>query len=372
MQALFYIGLFGTFFMIMSSITVGVSMSTMQQMVDQRAAVEKMFRDVDFAINRIILRENPSLSAYLQNQGLQADIQDVKFTAENLSWSRQQLENDPWDSDIIIKHIIEQQALGGDVLVDINYFILASKGVDRDMDATKESDLSAVSTSAEWRAFRSTYTGSDDDDDIIHTFSTRDALTEIWNQSFDAERQIIERAQRVYERNVDQFNVNNVNNVNILDNFTTCALFGFTDANSLEEIDCSPFEADLITECHQVNEGTPPATFNELPDGDVPIDECWRYDTNLQGMPDFPAMAGNMDIHNNALVANVASSSVEEALGIETHLENDPINSPASSQIGSMVFDETSDHPHLLIVNRRTADIPGWDLDGYQTVIKPE
>mgnify|MGYP006426499679 CR=1 FL=1 len=356
MQVLFYIGLFSTFFIVMSSITVGVSMSTMQQMVDQRANVEKMFRDVDFAINRIILRDSPSLEAYLLGDVSIDNVDDVQFTAENVSWSPQQLENDPWGSDIEVIHIHDPAPLGADAVADVNYFILASAGLNRTMDT----DLSGINTSADWRSFRATGAS---EDDIIHTFSTKDALTDNWNKSSETERRIIEKAKRVYGRKVEQFNSNNNNDLNKV---TTCALFGVIDNAGLDDIPCAPYTAGLITECHQVNEGTPPASLTYLPDADVGLNDCWRYDPYLRGKSDFPAMPGNMDLHNDPTTPGVA-----EALGIDVYLQNDPFVTPMRPG-GSIVFEESADHPHQLKLQRDSDNLPGWDLSGREIIIEPK
>ena len=337
-------------------------MSTMQQMVDQRANVEEMFRDVDFAINRIVLRESPSLEAYLQGEdGIDIDsVDNVKFTAENVSWSPQQLQTDPWDSDVEVVHIREPAYLGEDVEADVSYFILASAGVDRKMGTEMEEDLNNVTTFADWRAFRSAHAGSsddDDEDDIIHTFSTKDALLNTWNASYEVERNIVAKAQRVYERKVEQFNTANSN---VLDNFTTCTLLNVTD-NSIDNIDCTPYKGSLITECHQLNEGTPPATLTHLPNADVALGDCWRYDPNLRAESDFPAMAGNKDLHSSPNTLGVAGK-----LGIVEEMESDPLS-------GSIVFKEPTDHPHQLLLQRDSEDTtPGWNLNSRETRIEPK
>ena len=371
MQALFYIGLFGTFFIVMSSITAGVSMSTMQRMVDQRANVAKMFKDVDFAINRIILRETPSLEAYLLGDVAITNLDNVKFTAENVSWSPQQLQTDPWDSDIEVVHIRETAALGNKVEADVNYFILASAGVDREMETQLPdpdgTNLSDINTFAGWRTLRSAGAAGDD---IIHTFSTKDALINTWNKSYDVERKITETAQRVYERKVEQFNSSNSR---VLDKLTTCAQFGVTNNSGLDGIDCAPYTPDLITKCNQVYNGASTATYvldagtsdeAEVDLADVALNDCWRYDPELRdGFSNFPAMAGSM-----ALYSSPNTSGVVEELGILKLKQSDPF-----SRWESIAFEDEADHPHQLLLQRKNSDnIPGWSLNDRETTIEPK
>lgn len=377
MQALFYIALFGSFFFVVSSITVGVSMSTMQDMVDQRVQVEKMFRDVDFAINRIILREAPSLEMFLgENQTPDGRISDanVVFTAGDISWSPAQLQTDPWRSDIQAIRIREQEVLdGGGVQADVNYFVLASPGLDRNM----ETNLENLNNAADWRSLRS---AGAEGDDIIHTFSTRDALLGIWNQAAAVEQNIKRTAVNRYQQKVKEFNNASQGAPEAL---TTCAIFNQTD--SVGDINCTPFTNGLIKECFKAYEsqlggGARPGEdqgqdfpqeeipdfteeefqeFDYLPGLETPVNECWKYDPSLRSDPDFPAMAGSMELYNDSIPDDQA---IANELGIATQLDNDPFtNEPGA--LGVITF-EMGNHPHELILVRSGSDIvPGWNFN---------
>ena len=361
MQALFYIGLFGTFFFVMSSITVGVSMSTMQEMVNQQKNVERMFRDVDFAINRIILREFPSLRVYSQVNGLAPNLENIAFTAQYLSWSPQQLQQDPWRSNIQVQRIQQTEVIaGGNVQAEVDYFILASAGVDRIM----ETDLTGINNANDWRIFRSIGASGDD---IIHTFSTKDALLRVWNEAVRTEEEITEIAQQKYARKVEQVNIKFGR---VFDKMATCAVHGVLDASTLRNLDCRPsthgYTAALVNECHQVSQGATPNSLQFLPNTDVSVEDCWKYDPALQADPEFPSMAGNMNLFNTPDTVGVINE-----LGLVVQFQNDPFATP-NTPLGNIIFEQQGNHPHELVLGRSASIIPGWDFTGRQTIISPE
>mgnify|MGYP006271032787 CR=1 FL=1 len=398
MQALFYIGLFGSFFFVVSSITVGVSLSTMQEMVDRRASVERMFRDIDFAINEILLRENVSLTPLLQQQNPVGGVQqregpDVLYTAGNLSWTPEQLQVDPWQSDTRVVHIREEQVIDGDgVLADVDFYILASPGNDREMDT----DLSEINTASDWRSFRAT---GAEGDDIVHTFSTKDALTGIWNQAATVENQVAETARRAYQRSVEAYSSRGAGGDSPIGILTSCVLFDAATREDMEfdsTLDCDDFNPDLVDECFQVSQyqrdladwralppaergpqPTPPGT-EILPSANTPATECWKYEAGFYLPPDdpghnadlyddeYPAMAGSLALYHDPDTADII-----DELGLAPALGNDPFLNPANPS-GNITFRTRDGAPHVLILERGAfADVPGWRFDDRQTVITP-
>ena len=376
MQALFYIALFGTFFFVASSITVGIAMSTMQEKGNQIAAMHKMFRDIDFAINEIAHREAPSLPLYLRYNGFAEDTTSVDFTLSNVSWSGDQLATDPWRSPIEVTRIREMEEMGAGVQAEVNYYILASPGPDRIM----QTDTTGIQNDADWRIFRSQGV---EGDDIIHTFSTRDAVNEIWNQASQVEQQIAQTAVRRYQREVETFNRENND---LLERITTCSLFPETPTEpgvqSRDDlgIDCNTLEQPLLDDCFVVgeyqkqiaenpDEEIPPPNLEILPNANVQVGECWRYSTDLQTDPGFPAMVGNMQLYGQTALA---PDEVNDELGLWVLVGNDPFT--VRGVLAGNIEYQPGSEPHELIIRRATLQdtIPGWIFTGRQKVITPE
>lgn len=380
MQALFYIGLFGTFFFVASSITVGIAMSTMQEKGNQLKAVAQMFRDVDFAINEIALQEAPSLEFYLGEGGVGGaapdDVYDeanVSYTARNISWGIDQLQMDPWRSPIEALRIRRYEPLGENVEAAINYFVLASPGPDRQMQTDLTGVINATNVTDAWNEWRDLRSAGPQGDDIIHTFSTRAAVNKIWNQASQVERQIAKTIIHNYQRNVESFQ-NQAGNA--LEEIATCALFPEDARKDLQGLDCdAPDIDDLVQECYLVSvyqenpDEIPPPELNILPHADVQVGECWRYAEHLEDAPDYPYLIGDIALYQSTLLI---PEDINDAHNLWALVGSDPFTVD-DLPVGNIAYGVVGGQPHEMIIRRvNRAELPGWRFTGRQRVIEPE
>lgn len=298
MQALFYIGLFGTFFFVMSGITAGVARTTFQQQLDRQDRIIEIFDDIEYAINRVILRDQLSLAS--------EDIDNMNYVLPHLSWSGDEVAVDPWANPIVVYRLDDVQtiaAFGGGQLAEavVSHFVLISGGPNREIETATD----GISTITEWRNLHSQGAVGDD---IVHTFSTRGPQMETWNAAAEVEKTVEDILVRNYRQRIEQFSPTSGSpDDNIAGLLTNCALLNQT--GNINGYDCTQFDAQLINECHAMHQynqvveaaanepgANPPArpNTNVLPrDIDIQAGQCWRYDENLKARLTFPTMAGD-------------------------------------------------------------------------------
>lgn len=296
MQALFYIGLFGTFFFVMSGITAGVARTTFQQQLDRKDRIVEIFNDIEYAINRVILRDQLSLAS--------EELGNLDYVLPHLSWSSEDVGTDPWSRPVVAARIDENQVIaafssGEQAVAVVSHFALISGGPDREVQTALPTSVN------EWRILHST---GGADDDIVHTFSTRGPMIETWNAAAEIEKTVEDIVVRNYRQRVEQFSPTSGSaDENIAGLLTNCALLNQT--GNLNGYNCAQFDAQLISECnamHQYNQAveaaadqpgtSPPQRPNttRLPDDvEVQVGQCWRYDSALKANLNFPTMAGD-------------------------------------------------------------------------------
>ena len=104
MQALFYLGLFGTIFFMIVSITVGTASSSMQLKLDRLARVDKLFHDTEYAINNLVIDKNGTMQPTPNNT--------LSFLAEDVGFTKDELTKDPWGSDYTVVRIDQEEVIG--------------------------------------------------------------------------------------------------------------------------------------------------------------------------------------------------------------------------------------------------------------------
>lgn len=383
MQALFYIGLFGTFFFVMSGITVGVARTTFQQQLDREDRVVDVFRDIEYAINKVILRDQLSLAA--------EPLDNMNYILPHLSWSSSDISIDPWSRPVVAARVDENQVIAafgssGQAIATVSHFALISGGPDRNVDTP------APTTVTEWRLLHST---GGVGDDVVHTFSTRAPMTETWNSAAEVEKKVQDIAVRNYRQRVEQFSPSSGTATdNVIGIFTNCAFLNQIDNRN--GLDCQGFNTTLIQECHQVHQynlevasisagsqqGVDGGTFtqggvtagtglqqiqrprtNIIPnDVAVQIGQCWRYDTSLQADLRFPTMAGEPEGTTRNCRSNNDCTVTPDKIGVEFEVARDPFRDQAPV---TLKYDDSK--PDQLTLQRNFTG-GGWQVVRDNTV----
>jgi len=348
MQALFYIGLFGTFFFVMSSITAGVARTTFQQQLDREDRVVQVFNDIEYAINRVMLRDQLSLA--------NEDIGNMNYILPHLSWSSEDVATDPWARPVTAARIDERQVIaafapGERAEAIVSHFALISGGPDREI----QTDIPA--SVEEWRILHSAGGAGDD---IVHTFSTRDPMMETWNAAAEVEKTIDDILERSYRQRVEQYSPTSGSaDDNVVGVFTNCALLNQT--GNLNGYNCAQFSAQLINECntmHQYNLAVDAGEQMQRPqtqvlprDVDVQLGQCWRYDDGLKADVDFPTMAGAPIGGARNCAGNNDCTIDPRNVGVWSEMQRDPF--------GGFRLAYDDDFPDQLTLQRNLA-LDGW------------
>jgi len=378
MQALFYIGLFGTFFFVMSGITVGAARTTMQQQLDRKDRIVEVFRDVEYAINKVILRDQLSLAS--------ENIDDMNYVLPHLSWSSGDIAIDPWQRPIVSARIDENQVIaafgtGEQAIANVSHFALISGGADRSIETPIPTSVT------EWRTLHST---GGVGDDVVHTFSTRAPMTETWNAAAEVEKKVQDIAVRNYRQRVEQFSPSSGTATdNVVGIFTNCALLNQIDNRN--GLDCLDFNGELINECHQLhqynlavasaNSGTQQQPAGEtslqgndgstsislqrpitriIPkDVDVQIGQCWRYDEGLKANIRFPTMAGDPEGTTRNCQSSNDCTVAPSKIGVEFEVARDPF--------GGFRLAYDDNNPDKLTLERNVV-LDGWRVVRRNTV----
>ena len=401
MQALFYIGLFGTFFFVMSGITAGVARTTFQAQLDRQDQVEEIFQDIEYTINRVVLRGQLSLSG---EEGLD-------FALPNMSWTADDIAIDPWSQPVQITRIdatdenpngelIASFGAGEGAWADVSYFTFISGGPDREIQTEAPQNI------REWQLLHS---AGGAEDDIVRTFSTREPMMETWNAAAEVEKNIEEIITRTYRQRVEAFSPSDADaDDTVVGLYTNCALlessergtYGCDGSELLQKLredrpnyPTFSFNSQLIDECNQIHEynkaviayNTALANPDEVEpiagtvhnnitqpvrpvteiipnDADITVGECWRYDPNLQNLPDFPSMAGD---YRGQCAGQVECSIPAERVGLSADLDRDPFR-----EFGNTTIVYNDAQPDQVTV-RRNLNMGGWRIIRNNT-IQPE
>lgn len=385
MQALFYIGLFGTFFFVMSGMTVGVARTTFQAQVDRAERVDNVFKDIEYSMNRVYLRDQWSLPP------IDGQNPNMDYMLPEISWSEQDITFDPWESPIRQARIdnVEPIAVfgpGESASARVSYFALMSAGPDRTLET------SVPGTLEEWRTLHSEGPVGDD---IVRTFSTREPMIETWNAAAEVELNLEDVLVRNYRQRVEDYENydatatrNGQGEGNEIQQpitrFINCALLNQTN-NQGNEYQCNDFTAGLIRECHAMHEynlalaeyrqqaeevdevgGVPPQPPERPRTEIIPQDlatvtvgQCWRYDRKLKRDARYPTFVGAMGNIQDTCPNNNCST---QKLGIAAEVDRDPF--------GGIVVTYDNNRPDQVTV-RRNMNVDGWTIVR-NNVIRPE
>jgi len=370
MQALFYLGLFGTFFFTLMGVTVGVARSSMQHKLDQQKQVTEMFQNIEFAINRVVLRDHLSLADY--------SSKDLNYLSDVVSWSRKQMSVDPWGGDISVVRLDDDEVIGAlgpgqYAQAKVSHYALISNGPDMKRQTELPTDI------VSWRKLHSEGASGDD---IVYTFSTRDAAQETWNKAQQIENNIKQMALRQYMARAEQFNPSNGSGGAVTD-FTSCALKGQTDNRN--GLDCTQFTPAVVEACHTVTTqasavSSADQTQNEeqrLVQNDaasiadtaqqgvamvskvIPttarLDNCWQYDPKMKVLPGYPTMVGSTDNSGQRPCEGSTDCTVQpDVLGVEFEAQRDPFGGLR------LAYDDAN--PSQLKIERRATNLDGWTI----------
>ncbi len=351
MQALFYIGLFGTFFFVMSGITVGMARTTMQLQLDKENKAQHIFSDIEYAINKIVLSERLSLDG--------ESTTNIDYVIRYLSWGADEVRQDPWGANINMIRLDENQVIaafggGQNATAQVSHFAIISGGKDRAIQTA------TPTTITEWRTLHSAGAVGDD---IVKTFSTRGPMMKIWNNATEVEDKIREIAISDYQQRIEQYSpITVAGGDNDVGDFTNCAIIGQT--GNAGGLNCARFTASAITECgamHTYNlavrngsTAVRPVTAVMPSTRDIDVTDCWKFDPVLKANVRFPTMAGSP---NSSTARNCAGQSnctvLPYKVGISSTVERDPF--------GGLRFVYNDNEPDTLRVVRNI-NANGWSI----------
>ncbi len=207
MQSVIVLGLVGLIYAAVASIVATVYTGTVEYRARSIQRVEQMFEDVEFAINNIILKQEITLtnSDYLDDGGndLLAPV-DLSGLSSLVPWSKENLINDPWETPLEIYTAAASDAFstiysdgsGNTVIAPIQSFALVSYGPNKVLDTVIGNNLT----------YRDILSIEPVGDDIIRTFSTREAMNSIWSKIyFELDNSIIPAISDNYKQQQDMF-----------------------------------------------------------------------------------------------------------------------------------------------------------------------
>lgn len=211
MQSVIIMGLVGFMFASVISLVSTIFVGTVEYRELTAARVSQMFEDVEFAITNTILNQEVDLKNYPE---LSTNSNDLSELVGITSWSYDELMQDPWDVDIRVISALKEApssvvyadattgggfALINKVVAPIWSFALISPGPNGVLDTTLVGPFDDYMNILNIEPLA----GSDD---IIHTFSTQNAMLKIWNELYtDIESKVLPAITNVYKQQQEIF-----------------------------------------------------------------------------------------------------------------------------------------------------------------------
>lgn len=390
MQAAFILGMFGALFFVITAMTTTMVESTQQLILRQEAQTRELFADVERNINDVLLKTHYSIVGGMEDalsEGLTAF-----FGAGSIGtkWTNEQLAADPWGMPYNVSYVsraygdgeppIGAFGVGQHATPTVHYFTISSPGRDRHYQTrltpgAKTDTPPQPSNYEDWVALRAQGAQGDD---IVHTFSTRDALTSTWNRVQDVNERMAAQLRSDYVKAIDTF-LKDAAVEDRFEDFYGCVARGLTN--------CSgggvTFSAAALNGCIRANtEGTVnwPASSNThycirqsangnewiaVADGDtlentycpqMTTANCWMAEPSFQGMGNFPSMVAQA---RNTADMQCASRCMPRAndLGMNVLQSRDPLYG-----VGSLEFEYDGRTPSVVVLKRRVTT-SGWEVN---------
>jgi len=360
MQAIFFFGMMGVFFSLVTSVTVGLFQNATQIKQQRIERTKEIMREVEFALNDGLLQENPSL------QGV--NLNNLSFALPYTSATSDELSQDPWGTTYEIVSFSENVILLADgtgsmgpssAIANVTTFGLFSAGPDKTMDTPLPADLATLKFLVP------------SGDDLLHVFSSYDAMNRTWNRAFEVDNTIEDVAIEMYTRKLKRFLGPTATPVvkdgrsftpsQILNQYSTClANFNAGSGSFNGNMVVNQNGSDYTVQCARDFSAANISACAEVSAGQIVVSpqsaSCWMSDANMVNIPGYPHMAGNASM---AALPNV-SSLVPEALGVEHEVSRDPFG-------GNVVLEFDKSTPHRLVIRRNYADVD-WNINYYREV----
>jgi hypothetical protein len=346
MQGIFFLGLMLLLFSLISSVTVGVVQNSAQIKQARIKGVEKMFSDIETAIVKGILQEQADLTT--------VDMSDPTFVRQLVGWSDDQMRMDPWKNQIQIYYFDERVAIFADpddannfAIAPIIHIALISPGPNRELETIPPGDITTIK--------QITKQG----DDIVYSFSTYDAMNNMWNRASAVDEVLEGVALKGYQEQLRLFNDPDQPN-SVLGQFYRCLVRrnpSFSDA----ETNCTQFDASTLLNCGQDD-----TTIGDGNDSTIVVtsaSNCWKEDSRIRQLATFPSMASRGRCVNTSCTVSPA------AIGGENEVERDPFFDRTTGQAGVVIsYDDTKPDELRLVRNYNEG---GWQVSR-EIVVKSE
>lgn len=228
MQVLFFIGLLGIIFTTMMFINTSVTVTAMRKKLDQVENVETLLSDVEFAVNKGILKTFPDLYL-LESTG---DLANLKFVSALVKWNDDELLTDPWGTSYEVVSASERRTIYADtngvaggnnqVQAYVTAFAVISAGPDGvfgngDPRAGGYPTVAYPTTFNAVRAYTPPNQNAEGADDIYITFTTYSAAVDMWNNIKEVHDKVKSVAVNYYTERLELFQPRIVNYYESLD-----------------------------------------------------------------------------------------------------------------------------------------------------------
>lgn len=213
MQALFFISLFSLVFLMFSSMTAGLSKNIMQANIEKVKETKQIFDEIETAINILAFKQKDSSGRSIIDLS-NSDFTDLDgtFLAEHMSYTKKQIEKDPWEKDVklfrVVEHVKVWGAPGGlSADAPISTIMLISSGPNGKYDTLDSLGLSQNATTMSSSDIKTTDITDPDviGDDIVSRFNNYDAMLDIWEKSEILDNSIKNIALDYYRTRLDAF-----------------------------------------------------------------------------------------------------------------------------------------------------------------------
>jgi hypothetical protein len=357
MQAIFFFGMMGVFFYIVTAVTTGLFQNATQIKQQRIERTKEIMREVEFALNDGVLQEQASL------QGI--DVSNLLFARQYVSATPDELTKDPWGTDYQITSFSEDVILLADgsgsmgpsaAIANVRTFGVMSAGPDLVFDTPTPGNVTELKFM------------SPQGDDVIRVFSDYDAMNRIWNRAYSIDDTIEDVAIKTYTDLLRNFvgssetvvyNGRTMTRADVLAEYSMC-LAAFNLSNSSYNGNVRRPDNTLI-DCAGAYSAANVASCAERVDGQIIISpetaSCWMSDPNMLTVDGYPNMAGNTDLATVPTVSSLDPAS----LGVEHEVRRDPFG-------GNVVLEFNKDNPHVLVLRRNYQD-DDWNINYYREIV---
>jgi hypothetical protein len=355
MQAIFFFGMIGVFFFLVTSVTVGLFQNSTQIKQQRIARTAEIFRQIEFAINDGLLQQAPSLEG--------VNLTNLQFVRPYVNATPDELDNDPWQTPYEIVGFTESVVLlaangplgPSSVRADVTTFGIISAGPDRIRQTPRPANLAQLKFLVA------------EGDDIIRVFSNYDAVNRIWNRAYEIDNTIEDVAIKAYTDQLRSFlsnpglvsfNGRSMTRSTVLAEYSMC----LADFNPGTEqfngnvrradgsvINCNAYSAANVSSCAQRVGGRVSISPQTA--------ACWMRDPNMINVNGYPHMAGS----NNLAALPTVSSLAPNTLGVEHEVGRDPFG-------GNVVLEFNKNTPHRLLIRRNYVD-SDWQINYYREIV---